>query len=150
MQCLTVKQPWASLLVLGATHYIVRPWRTTHLGPLAIHASAKLPAGNVELCCDPEIRKLLRHGGFDYAMELPRQAILGQVHLIDCFVLSQSTRTMLDAHDSAVRFGLAQDGLCVWVCAAAQVFPRPIPYLGRLGIYSLPDSLLFPTSLAAS
>jgi hypothetical protein len=38
MKALTVLQPWAQLLILGAKRYETRSWKTKHRGPLLIHA----------------------------------------------------------------------------------------------------------------
>lgn len=41
--CLTMHQPWASLLVAGVKRVEGRSWQTTHRGRLWIHAAAKEP-----------------------------------------------------------------------------------------------------------
>jgi hypothetical protein len=38
MKALTVRQPWAALLILGAKQYETRTWPTRHRGILLIHA----------------------------------------------------------------------------------------------------------------
>jgi activating signal cointegrator 1 len=43
MKVLSLLQPWATLVVLGAKKYEVRSWQTDYRGPLLIHASAKIP-----------------------------------------------------------------------------------------------------------
>lgn len=39
MKALTLTQPWASLVALGAKRLETRSWATTYRGPLAIHAA---------------------------------------------------------------------------------------------------------------
>lgn len=39
MKVISLWQPWASLVALGAKEYETRSWTTTHRGPLAIHAA---------------------------------------------------------------------------------------------------------------
>lgn len=142
MKCITVKQPWATLLVAGETRYLVRDWRTFHRGALAIQASTRLPRSHVEQCCDPDLRAVLHRHGYDYALELPTGAVLGTVTLTDCFPLTDDSRGWLDPHDPAVVFGQAQPGRWVWVCADPQRFVRPVPLPGRLGIYTIPNAVL--------
>ena len=142
MKCLTVKQPWASLLVTGATQYLVRNWRTSHRGPLAIQASSKFPKSHVELCCDPDFRPLLRLAGFDYAIEMPRQAVLGTVSIADCLQVTRENRNFFDLEDPAMHFGLIQPGCWAWICSAHCAFVRPVPLPGRLGIYTIPSNIL--------
>lgn len=43
MKALTLRQPWASLIPLGAKTIETRSWRTNYRGPLAIHAGSGLP-----------------------------------------------------------------------------------------------------------
>ena len=43
MKALSLTQPWASLVVIGAKCYETRSWATNYRGPLAIHASKGFP-----------------------------------------------------------------------------------------------------------
>ncbi len=142
MKGITVQQPWATLLVGGATQYLVRDWRTFHRGPLVIAAGNRFPRAGVELCCDPDMRAILRRYGYDYAMELPTRAAVGTVTLADCLLITRDTRALLDPDDPAVAFGWVQVGCWVWVCKNPRTFARPVPMTGRLGIYSVPTSLI--------
>jgi len=142
MKCLTVKQPWATLLVHGATQYLVRDWRTFYRGALAIHAGATMPSSFVELCCDPDMRKLLRQFGYDYAMELPTQVLLGTVTLADCLLISEETLPLIDPEDPTFTFGEMQIDTWAWIVTAQQPLRRPIPIPGKLGIFNISNSLI--------
>jgi hypothetical protein len=142
MKCITIKQPWATLLVTGATQYVVRSWHTPHRGLLAIHASRLFPRQQIELCCDPVMRNLLRPCGVEYAMQLPTQAVLGTVTVGDCLEVSRDNLPLFDPEDPAVAFGLLQPGSCAWICTAHAAFPEPVPLPGRLGIFTIPDKFL--------
>lgn len=48
MKCITLWQPWASLIALKLKHYETRSWPTNYRGKLAIHA-AKRPVKQDEL-----------------------------------------------------------------------------------------------------
>jgi hypothetical protein len=141
MQCLSVKQPWATLLVAGATRYLVRRWHTTHRGPLAIEASRRLSRVHIELCCDPEIRSRLQASGYDYAIELPLQALVGTVTLVDCRQITAANRGRFNPNDLAVQFGLLQPGLWVWICTNPQRLGKPVPCAGRRGLFPVSDSI---------
>ncbi len=43
MKAITIWQPWATLLAIGAKKYETRGWTTKYRGPIAIHAAAKKP-----------------------------------------------------------------------------------------------------------
>jgi hypothetical protein len=45
IKAVTLTQPWASLIALGAKRIETRSWRTHYRGPLAIHAAKGLPTG---------------------------------------------------------------------------------------------------------
>ena len=142
MKCRTVKQPWASLLVHGVTQYLVSGWRTYYRGPLAIHASARFPRSHVELCCEADMRRLLRQHGYEYVIELPMQAVLGTVNVADCLPVTAENRDIFDPEDPAVVFGLVQPDRWVWVCSSHELLFQPIPLVGRLGLFNVPDSIV--------
>ena len=76
MKCLTVRQPWASLIVAGVKDVENRTWRTSYRGPLAIHG-AKTAA-------------TLRDYGHLFDGEPPCGVVLGTVELVDCVQDSDS------------------------------------------------------------
>jgi len=47
LRLLSVKQPWASLLVHGTKQLEVRSWQTSYRGPVAIRASGRITKGLV-------------------------------------------------------------------------------------------------------
>ena len=72
---ISIKQPWAALLVHGCKSIEVRRWRTLRRGQVLIHASRQIDArdviwSHVPSACLPLAR--LRGG------------IIGAAHLIDC------------------------------------------------------------------
>lgn len=59
MKCLTLHQPWASLVATGVKRIETRSWRTDYQGPLAIHAGktkGPLDAPWAPLCEPESIR----------------------------------------------------------------------------------------------
>ena len=55
MRAITIRQPWAELIVRGDKDVENRSWRTRHRGPLLIHAGARAD------------RSLLEQHGISYA-----------------------------------------------------------------------------------
>ena len=41
MKAITIWQPWASLIAVGAKGFETRSWKTSYRGPIAIHAAAR-------------------------------------------------------------------------------------------------------------
>ena len=71
VKALTLRQPWASLVVAGIKDVETRTWRTNYRGRLGIHAGSGIDREGMN-----EHGRLLT----DY----PHGAILGTVELVDC------------------------------------------------------------------
>lgn len=85
VKVLTVKQPWASLIVHGIKDIENRSWQTNFRGRVLIHSSAK---GDIAKfgCLQPSQRlKVLNTPmsriGFN---DLPFGSIIGSVEIVDC------------------------------------------------------------------
>ena len=138
MQCIVVKQPWASLVVAEQTHYLIRTWRSRHRGRLAILASSRLPRQNVEFCCQDPLRGVLRDIGIDYVIQLPLGALVGAVTLCECKYVTEDNRHTFDLADPMTRLGILQPGSWAWICSAPEKYAIPLPALGRLGVFEIP------------
>ena len=44
MKALSLTQPWATLVVIGAKRIETRFWHTSYVGPLLIHAAKAIPS----------------------------------------------------------------------------------------------------------
>ena len=44
MKALSLTQPWATLVVIGAKRIETRSWHTSYVGPLLIHAAKAIPS----------------------------------------------------------------------------------------------------------
>lgn len=77
MKIISVKQPWASLIVNGLKDIENRDWRTHHRGPVLIHASSRQ---------DPEATdaELRRRFGVGIPKHLPKGGVIGIVDIVDC------------------------------------------------------------------
>jgi activating signal cointegrator 1 len=93
IKCLTLTQPWATLVAIGAKRIETRSWATSYRGPLAIHAATSLkPVGGRlglhALCGTPPFCDVLLAAGYSAmlvpAWGLPLGAIVAVRELIDC------------------------------------------------------------------
>lgn len=126
---LSVRQPYASLLVSGEKDVENRSRKTNYRGTVLIHASARMhdvveklsgylqdgvPLIGIE-------KDIMREA--DYAESYDRMsAILGSVDIVDC----------VQNHPSE----WAEKGQWHWVCANAKKFEHPIRNVkGKLGIW---------------
>lgn len=91
MKTLTVKQPWASLIVEGIKDIENRTWKTKFRGRVLIHSSAS-SAGEISTLLN-SVQKIglidkMCNGGLGY--DLPKSAIIGSVEIVDCIINHES------------------------------------------------------------
>lgn len=110
MKVLTVRQPWASLIVAGFKDVENRTWPTNYRGRLGIHAGSRVEEEALD-----EYGHLLED-------ELPLGALVGSVDLIDCVRGSSSQ--------------WATRGQWHWILEAPRKLARPRYMPGRLGLWS--------------
>ena len=127
MQALSVRQPWAELIVSGQKRYELRTWRTSVRGRIWIHA-----ARTVEW-------PFLDMAGVSRA-SLPIGAFIGSVEIVDCVPFTTSIAEEL-RRDRAF-FGDVRDVTgFAWKLAAPERLGRPIPCRGSLGFFRVPVSV---------
>ena len=119
MKALSVRQPYAWLIVSGNKDIENRTWSTRHRGILIIHASQTV--NNEALTY---FRKEFHKAGFEFPQELPTGALVGVVTLTDC-VTSHASDWF--------------NGPIGWVLRNAGEFETPIPTKGKLGLFNVPD-----------
>src|SRR5215213_7752316 len=131
MKALSLLQPWASLVVMGAKRLETRSWSTKYRGALLIHASSR-KAGAL-LSSEPPFSRYIH----DFNC-LPLGAIIGSVILTDIvkveqLQLSEKIINQLSLEERA--FGDYTNGRYVWVLEEAAQFERPVPIRGTLGLW---------------
>lgn len=155
MKCISILQPWASLVVTkdpatGKAYKQIetRSWNTKFRGPLLIHASAKKPPKN-----KPEwwydlfdtIDKT-RKGYPGYGW-LPYGRIIGMVNVVDTFEIIPANPLNLffesneKEWDQELSFGDYSAGRYGWLLSDPILFKTPIPCKGSLSIWNLPAEL---------
>jgi len=88
--CLSISQPYASLLVAGIKRHEGRNWYTSHRGPLWIASTPR----NVDANVIEEMENVYRHlRGDSVGLQFPTRyrtgALLGRVNVIDCLPQEQ-------------------------------------------------------------
>jgi hypothetical protein len=90
LRALTLTQPWATLIAIGAKRFETRSWSTPYRGRLAIHAGKGLnPVGGVrgleDLCAREPFRSaLFGEDLYRDPSELPRGIIVAEADLVGC------------------------------------------------------------------
>jgi hypothetical protein len=81
MKALTVAQPWATLIAIGAKRIETRSWTTRHRGPLAIHAAHAFPRIARDLARTSPFAEALAAGRAP--LLLPRGVVVATCTLVD-------------------------------------------------------------------
>ena len=150
MKALTLTQPWATLILLGAKTYETRSWATTYRGPLAIHAAQGLaPVGGKrglrQIIDQPAFFEALRalvpqndrYCDVDAILRyLPLGAVLGTCRLLRC-IPTDPVRGALDVtqFQDEHAFGDFSPGRYAWQLGDVQAYAQPIPAKGELGLW---------------
>ena len=86
MKALTLTQPWATLVAIGAKTIETRGWSTSYRGPLAIHAAKKFPENARRFTTEPICYEAVRaHCDAKPGVPgYPTGVVLCVCRLIDC------------------------------------------------------------------
>ncbi len=91
MKIITIRQPWADLIVNGSKNIENRSWPTSYRGPVLIHASLNV---NRALC-----QKYRRNPNM-----IPRGGIVGIVEITDCVTKHRGSKDRtVSYYESGVR-----------------------------------------------
>merc|ERR1719270_737355 len=82
--CLSMHQPWASLLVMGIKIHEGRTWYTQHRGRLWIHAGSKVPTPQDVQDLENFYRVHTGDDNIQFPSHYPTSCLLGCVDLTDC------------------------------------------------------------------
>jgi hypothetical protein len=151
MKVLSLLQPWASLVVMGAKLIETRSWNTDYTGDLAIHASLGKHYGkglNKRSCREICYKEPFKHfipGGMAYD-KLPFGAIIGRVDLFgttkteNLFFASPETKLEVNGHgwyltNQEIAFGDYTEGRYGLFLANAVQYLNPISAKGQLGLW---------------
>lgn len=148
MKALTVWEPWATFLVKGPKRYETRTWRTSHRGPLAIHAAKRLDPDVMERCFGaaaleddvdvlsprawPDTRLCQILGGHGIYMPdgFHPGHVLGVVELVDVYPAPEAPRNMVERH-----LGDFGEGRFAWQVRRVLELDEPLPARGQQGLW---------------
>lgn len=127
---LSVRQPWAGLLMGGWKGCENRTWNTSYRGPLIIHAGQIFEEWGLWRAYDLGVPDDALA-----ALAKPARGYLGLVELTD-------THPAQDCLDRCGGWGEPGDGVFHWVVRAPRLFAEPVPGRGWLGLYrkDIPDA----------
>ena len=124
MKVLTIKQPWASLIMLGLKKYEFRSWKTEYRGELLIHTGKGIDKDGME-----RLKKYIPEN-------MPTEKILGKVKLIDCIKTSPEfyDKVQKENKDIYAKSVFNQD--YAWQMEVIEVYDNPIKVKGKLRLWN--------------
>ena len=120
MRALSVRQPWATAILVGGKDIENRSWPTRYRGRIAIHAGQQLDVAALPVVA-------ARLGVTEAALrQAPRGALLGTVEVVDCVATHPS---------------LWFEGPYGFVLRHPVALAEPIALRGRLNLFTLPEEI---------
>ena len=131
MKAITLYQPWATLVALGAKKIETRSWRTKYLGPLAIHASKTFPEWAQKLCFEEPFRSELAKAEYSDIKDLPLGKVIATCMLYDCEKITSNNVP----RGKERYFGDYRRGRYMWILRDVKRLEKPIPTRGHQGLW---------------
>jgi hypothetical protein len=137
VKALSIRNPWAAVIVHGQKRIENRSRRTTHRGLIALHSSGRSRwdfAGQTSDLVRNEWRRLGWVGSPDRdSSYITHGAVLAVAEIVD--VCGWQGRSCCDCGEWAA------SGQAHWRLANVRALPEPIPCKGALGLWPLPDEV---------
>jgi activating signal cointegrator 1 len=137
VKVLTIKQPWASLVVRGIKRNETRKYHTKIRGELFIHCSKTIDANAKALIAQNPFNRFI-----DNPDSLPTGKIIGLVNVVACRTVEEMLVTFRQNPDPAAgileyQLGDYSPGRFAWVLDSPVAFELEdqIPAMGALGIW---------------
>ena len=124
MKVLTIKQPWATLIMQGDKRFEFRSWQTKYRGELLIHAGKGI---------DKEAMKRLAKY---LPNELPTGKILGKVTLVDCIPMNPKFKALLKKENNDIYTESSFAENFGWQIENVEMFDKPIDAKGQLSLWN--------------
>ncbi|KAG7327256.1 hypothetical protein KOW79_008862 [Hemibagrus wyckioides] len=131
--CLSMHQPWASLLVCGIKRMEGRTWYTSHRGRLWIAAAAKRPTPQEIAEVEAMYRQIYKRD-LNFPEDYPTGCLLGCVNMTDCLSQEQFREQYPhNSDESASPF--------VFICTNPQELLVKFPMKGKHKIWKLESQI---------
>nr|DAD19879.1 TPA_asm: hypothetical protein HUJ06_021342 [Nelumbo nucifera] len=134
--CLTMHQPWASLLVYGIKRIEGRSWPAPIRGRLWIHAASKVPEPDTIKAMEDFYREIYAVNGITdlkFPEHYPVSRLLGCVDVVGCVKCEELV--CWEEVPEGVRLE-GQTDFC-WLCEKPQKLVIPFEMRGYQGVYNL-------------
>jgi len=143
VKAISLTQPWASLVTIGAKRIETRSWWTSYRGPLAIHAAMRYPADAQDFTYSEIARKclsphFLMHSDIPLHKKLPRGFVIATCQLKACVRTEELILNAVygaDMTEQEKAFGDYSPGRWGWLLADVVRLPEPVRAKGALSLW---------------
>ena len=122
MKVLSIREPWASIIINGYKEYEFRNWKTNYRGKILIHASKNIEKENVN-----RFKEL----NLDYKQGY----IIGEAELVDCIPVTKEFENDLINKNELIYGGTKNRTGYAWKLKNIKEI-EPIQAKGQLGIWN--------------
>lgn len=143
MKAISLWQPWASAIAIGAKRIETRSWSTSYRGPLAIHAASRMPDLDAMLF-DYWCAVFDTGAPYAHALLLPRGAVVATCTLIDCIPTERVDATMVRSTGSGefgefveMQLGDYTPGRFAWLLTDIKPLAEPLRRRGRQRLFTV-------------
>lgn len=133
MRAISLTEPYASLIAVGAKRIETRSWMSRYRGPLAIHAAKSVDEASVEVFAGFASMEKYR---IDWD-NLPSGAIVAVVELLDCERITRENAPPIPE----LVFGDYDPGRWAWKLGEPRRLVEPVPCRGALGLWTPPPEV---------
>ena len=159
MKVISILEPWASLIAIGAKEIETRSWPTKSRGPLAIHASKSTRPHHLNLAWNEPFFSALDPIKKDIngkvALGYSPGCIIAVCNLVDCIKISEPCGPLLFLEGEKIvahlgiesnefTFGDYTPGRYAWIIEDIRKLPEPIHAKGRLGLWEFDVPVINP------
>ena len=123
MKVLTIKEPWASLIIEKYKEYEFRSWKTNYRGKILIHAG---------LSFEKDMANRFKEYNLDYKCGY----IIGEAELVDCIKVDEKLNNYLKELNPLVYARSNHVENYAWKLENIKKYDKPIPVKGKLGLWN--------------
>ena len=123
MKAITIKEPWASLIINGYKEYEFRSWKTNYRGKILIHAGKTL---------EKEYAKKFE----EYHLSYGCGEIIGEAVIDDCVLVDEKLNKELNNKNKLVYGNNNHDKTYGFHVTNIKKYYKPIKCNGKLGLWN--------------
>jgi len=154
MKAITIHQPWASLIAIGAKRFETRGWKTNYRGPIAIHASNKDPHDMMQ-SLPHRLQVSIYDSFYDHfniasgaLKRMPTGVIVATAILTECYevhidhtgdimlLIGGIPKVWIGQDSPEANYGHYANGRYAWALTDVQRLPEPMPAKGQQGLWN--------------